>query len=64
MATFCCIYGLNDGEETIGSERVVGERKFAPREPYGARRTRFCGSTQSRWDHHLKKAPLRRLFCA
>ena len=41
MATFCCIYGLNDGEEAIGSERVVGERKLAPREPYGARRTRL-----------------------
>ncbi len=45
MATFCCIQGLNDGEEAIGSERVVGERKLAPREPYGARRIRFCGST-------------------
>ena len=43
MATFCCIYGLNDGEEAIGSERVVGERKLAPREPYGARRTRVAG---------------------
>ena len=31
MATFCCIYGLNDGEETIGSERVVGERKLKKR---------------------------------
>ena len=41
MAAFCCIYGLNDGEEAIGSERVVGERKLAPREPYGARRTRL-----------------------
>ena len=30
-----------DAEEPIGSERVVGERKLAPREPYGARRTRL-----------------------
>ena len=33
-----------DAEEPIGSERVVGERKLAPREPYGARRTR-CTAT-------------------
>lgn len=39
MAAFCCIQGLNDAEEAIGSERIVGERKLAPREPYGARRT-------------------------
>ena len=32
---------LNDGEEPIGLERVVGERKPVPREPYGARRTRL-----------------------
>ena len=32
---------LNDGEEPIGSERVVGERKPVTCEPYGARRTRL-----------------------
>ena len=34
---------LHGAEEPIGSERVVGERKLAPREPYGARRTRAAG---------------------
>ena len=32
---------LHGAEEAIGSERVVGEHKLAPREPYGARRTRL-----------------------
>ena len=31
MAAFCCIYGLNDGEEAIGSERVVGENELKKR---------------------------------
>ena len=31
MAAFCCIYGLNDAEEAIGSERVVGENELKKR---------------------------------
>ena len=31
MAAFCCIYGFNDGEEAIGSERVVGENELKKR---------------------------------
>ena len=31
MAAFYCIYGLNDGEEAIGSERVVGENELKKR---------------------------------
>ena len=37
------LVNLHGAEEAIGSERVVGERKLAPREPYGARRTRVAG---------------------
>ncbi len=33
------LVSLFGAEEPIGSERIVGERKLAPREPYGARRT-------------------------
>ncbi len=52
MAAFCCIYGLNDGEEAIGSERVVGENELKKRSlNLTARGGPACGSTQSRWDY-------------
>ena len=52
MAAFCCIYGLNDGEEAIGSERVVGENELKKRSlNLTARGGPVCGSTRFRWDY-------------
>ena len=39
----CSLVSVEQMTEGHCSERVVGERKPAPREPYGARRTRIAG---------------------
>ena len=39
----CSLVSVEQMAEGHCSERVVGERKLAPREPYGARRTRTAG---------------------